>query len=266
MTTSFKTLESLAHNLVHHLLLRIPTSPARPYTPDSIRPGSESGTLTAPSSFSEKKDVRLEVQIRKPAAIAFAKCPSIEMSRTLRDYEEDSHDPSSNVDAVPSQEAEESTGREIPEPKAQPLIPAMRGIPTPAASSSASISECGHDHPGPCGATGSTSKTTTESSRPNVLAYIAIGTNLGDRIGNIKAATHQLARVQELLREKREIEVSSREEAGEEDEYDDRGYVRVKRTSRLYESRPMYVLDQGEFINGVIEVSATSHTSVSLVP
>jgi len=40
----------------------------------------------------------------------------------------------------------------------------------------------------------------------------------------------------------------------------------VKRTSRLYESRPMYVLDQGEFINGVIEVSATSHTSVSLVP
>jgi 7,8-dihydro-6-hydroxymethylpterin-pyrophosphokinase len=36
---------------------------------------------------------------------------------------------------------------------------------------------------------------------------------------------------------------------------EDEGSVKVKRVSRLYESRPMYVLDQGEFINGVIEVS-----------
>jgi len=30
--------------------------------------------------------------------------------------------------------------------------------------------------------------------------------------------------------------------------------IRVKRTSSLWETKPMYVMDQGQFINGVCEV------------
>jgi dihydroneopterin aldolase/2-amino-4-hydroxy-6-hydroxymethyldihydropteridine diphosphokinase/dihydropteroate synthase len=56
--------------------------------------------------------------------------------------------------------------------------------------------------------------------------YVALGSNIGDRIGHIRRAVTAL---------------------------ENRG-VKVKRTSRLYESEAMYVEDQERFINGVIEV------------
>lgn len=252
LATSFKTLESLAHNLMHHLLLRIPISRALPY---SAEPASgDADTTTASTSkniaktdvdveYSQKRDVPLQIQIRKPAAIAFAKCPSIEMKRTLRDYDE----------VELKGDSSEKTG--IPEPIPQPLIPAMQEV-LPSASQD---SGCAHDHDGPCGITTKKEHSTAQvtSSKEGVIAYIAIGTNLGDRIENINAALVQLPRVQELRAEAIEVEWISREEPGDlhEDEAGEE-YVRVRRTSRLYESRPMYVLDQGEFINGVMEVSA----------
>ncbi|TPX14957.1 uncharacterized protein E0L32_004787 [Thyridium curvatum] len=57
-------------------------------------------------------------------------------------------------------------------------------------------------------------------------AYIALGSNLGDRIGWIQKAC---------------------------DEMDARG-IKVKRTSNLWETEPMYVLDQERFVNGACEV------------
>ncbi|EPE02335.1 folic acid synthesis protein [Ophiostoma piceae UAMH 11346] len=57
-------------------------------------------------------------------------------------------------------------------------------------------------------------------------AYIALGSNLGDRIGWIEKACQEM---------------------------DSRG-VRVLRTSSLWETEPMYVLEQDKFANGVCEV------------
>lgn len=59
-------------------------------------------------------------------------------------------------------------------------------------------------------------------------AYIALGSNLGDRISEIEKACNEMNR---------------------------RG-IRVKRTSSLWETEPMYVTDQDRFINGACEVSA----------
>jgi 2-amino-4-hydroxy-6-hydroxymethyldihydropteridine diphosphokinase len=57
--------------------------------------------------------------------------------------------------------------------------------------------------------------------------FIALGSNIGDRVGNVRRA------------------VDSLEDEG----------VEVVRTGRMYESEPMYVEDQARFINTVIEVS-----------
>ncbi|KAK3307511.1 Dihydropteroate synthase-like protein [Chaetomium strumarium] len=60
-------------------------------------------------------------------------------------------------------------------------------------------------------------------------AYIALGSNMGDRIGWIEKACKEM---------------------------DARG-IRVKRTSSLWETEPMYVLDQDRFVNGACEVETT---------
>jgi 2-amino-4-hydroxy-6-hydroxymethyldihydropteridine diphosphokinase/dihydropteroate synthase len=60
------------------------------------------------------------------------------------------------------------------------------------------------------------------------IAYIALGSNLGDRIGWIEKACNEMSA---------------------------RG-IKVTRTSSLWETEPMYVLNQGSFINGACEVSS----------
>jgi 2-amino-4-hydroxy-6-hydroxymethyldihydropteridine diphosphokinase/dihydropteroate synthase len=57
-------------------------------------------------------------------------------------------------------------------------------------------------------------------------AYIALGSNLGDRVAEIEEACREM---------------------------DARG-VKVKRTSSLWETEPMYVVDQDRFLNGACEV------------
>ena len=58
-------------------------------------------------------------------------------------------------------------------------------------------------------------------------AYISVGSNIGDRVGWIEKALN-------LMKWKAPI--------------------KIKRTSSLWETEPMYVVDQANFLNGVIEV------------
>jgi 7,8-dihydro-6-hydroxymethylpterin-pyrophosphokinase (HPPK) len=58
-------------------------------------------------------------------------------------------------------------------------------------------------------------------------AFIALGSNLGDRIGMIQRACAEM----------------------------DRRGIKVIRTSGLWETEPMYVKEQPRFVNGVCEVS-----------
>lgn len=58
-------------------------------------------------------------------------------------------------------------------------------------------------------------------------AFIALGSNLGDRVAMIEEACKEMDR---------------------------RGKMRVLRTSSLWETKAMYVLDQDNFVNGVCEV------------
>ncbi|QSZ31834.1 hypothetical protein DSL72_001403 [Monilinia vaccinii-corymbosi] len=58
------------------------------------------------------------------------------------------------------------------------------------------------------------------------LAYVALGSNLGDRVAWIEMACNKMS---------------------------ERG-IQVKRTSGLWETEPMYVLDQENFLNGACEV------------
>lgn len=61
-------------------------------------------------------------------------------------------------------------------------------------------------------------------------AFIALGSNMGNRIDMIEKACIEL----------------------------DKANIRVKRTSSLFETAPMYVLEQDTFINGVCEVREMS--------
>lgn len=61
-------------------------------------------------------------------------------------------------------------------------------------------------------------------------AYVALGSNLGDRVAEIERACREM---------------------------DARG-VKVKRTSSLWETEPMYVVDQDRFLNGACEVRLLS--------
>ena len=66
-------------------------------------------------------------------------------------------------------------------------------------------------------------------------AYIALGSNLGDRFAMIEQACNQM-------------------EAG--------GKIQITRTSSLFVSKPMYVLDQDDFLNGVCEVSSQREPAI----
>jgi dihydroneopterin aldolase/2-amino-4-hydroxy-6-hydroxymethyldihydropteridine diphosphokinase/dihydropteroate synthase len=67
----------------------------------------------------------------------------------------------------------------------------------------------------------------SSASPGEVMAFIALGSNISDRIGHIRRAVDELRATEG---------------------------IRLTRTSRLYESEPMYVEDQDRFINGVIQV------------
>lgn len=65
-----------------------------------------------------------------------------------------------------------------------------------------------------------------DAPKPARTAYVALGSNLGDRIAEIEKACREM---------------------------DARG-IKVKRTSSLWETEPMYFADQDRFVNGACEV------------
>lgn len=73
---------------------------------------------------------------------------------------------------------------------------------------------------------GPTLATSGTEPRPERKAYIALGSNLGDRISMVERACNDMST---------------------------RG-IKIKRTSSLWETKPMYVLDQSSFVNGACEV------------
>lgn len=70
-------------------------------------------------------------------------------------------------------------------------------------------------------------KVKTHAAGSPKKAYIALGSNMGDRVAEIEHACNELT---------------------------SRG-IKVTRTSSLWETKPMYVLDQDSFVNGACEVS-----------
>lgn len=72
-----------------------------------------------------------------------------------------------------------------------------------------------------------------ESNGPRKrTAYIALGSNMGDRVAEIERACNEM----------------------------DRRGIQVKRTSSLWETEPMYVTDQDRFVNGACEVCISKST------
>ncbi|KAL2029834.1 hypothetical protein VTO58DRAFT_109026 [Aureobasidium pullulans] len=70
----------------------------------------------------------------------------------------------------------------------------------------------------------------TDSSQVRRCAYIALGSNVGDRLDMIEKACLALDQDQN---------------------------IKVTRTSSLYETEPMYVEDQARFLNGACEVETS---------
>jgi len=68
-------------------------------------------------------------------------------------------------------------------------------------------------------------------------AYVALGSNMGDRIHLIEQACRLL------------------------DEHDS---IKVLRTSGLWETKAMYVVDQADFLNGACEVGMLTHSNTQM--
>ena len=68
----------------------------------------------------------------------------------------------------------------------------------------------------------------------DLMVFIALGSNVGDRLGNIENACREM---------------------------DADPDIRILRTSPLYETDPMYVSDQDRFLNGVCQVIISSSPS-----
>ena len=81
---------------------------------------------------------------------------------------------------------------------------------------------------------------------PTITAYLAVGSNLGDRVGNIEAAV-------QLLEDGASTGASTRG-----------AFLRVVDTSWLYETPAAYVTDQPPFINGALRVE-TNLTPLELL-
>jgi hypothetical protein len=71
------------------------------------------------------------------------------------------------------------------------------------------------------------SNTQNDKSTKKHLAVIALGSNMGDRVAMIERACREM---------------------------ESNGKIEIKRTSSLWESKAMYVVDQDNFVNGACEV------------
>lgn len=145
---------------------------------------------------------RVDVTFRKPSALPFA-TPSISVSRSRADYARRGGVRDMSTAAI------------------------TRGLAGGAASASSAAASSSAK--APSSSVPSSSMPAASSfgaSIPGERIFIAIGSNIGDKIGHVRRAVREL---------------------------ESRG-VKTIDTSRLYESDPMYVTDQEVFLNGVLEV------------
>ena len=156
-------------------------------------------TGTDEYAYQSQDDIYITLTVKKPSAIALAAHPTFKITRCLKDYTTDS----------PTD----------PNPSMPTLVPPLR--PPPALAGT-------HD-----------AESLLGLEAEVITAYIAIGTNLGDRIKNIQDALISLPRISE-------------ESIGTS--FTGQRFLHVTKCSQLYESEPMYVVDQPQFINGALQV------------
>lgn len=152
------------------------------------------------------------------------------ITRCLADY---------RIDASAAAAAAEEEEEEEP---VSTLIPPLTGPTSRAAHA--------HAHDRASGTTAPPDLRLLGLGKTVVTAYIAIGTNLGDRIQNIHDALAALPRIAEESLGPAAAAAAAGAGEGQR-------MLKVVRCSQLYESAPMYVLDQPEFINGAIQVSSS---------
>ncbi|KAL0933176.1 folic acid synthesis protein [Colletotrichum truncatum] len=104
--------------------------------------------------------------------------------------------------------------------RSRPIIRTLSPTMTAAQTRMACGCACSGGGGGGCGSNGA------DRFKGPTTAYVALGSNLGDRVGWIEQACAEM----------------------------DRRGIKVKRTSSLWETEPMYVLDQDRFVNGACEV------------
>ncbi|KAJ1997646.1 trifunctional dihydropteroate synthetase, partial [Coemansia thaxteri] len=151
-------------------------------------------TAIARTAIKQCKVPKITVRVEKPSALVFAACSAVEITRALGDYP-----------IVPSSTAVSAA----PTPP-RAMTPTAEAPAAPAGAALAGIADA-------------TSKPTAHS------AYIALGTNLGDRLANMHEALHRLNA--------------------------DLPTSHVVETSFLYQTAPMYVTDQPAFLNAACLVS-----------
>lgn len=80
----------------------------------------------------------------------------------------------------------------------------------------------------------------------NNRAFVAVGTNMGDRYGNLMKGMAML----ESTQQEQKIGLDQSNEVSQDDE----PLIRIVSTSFLRETAPMYVTNQPNFLNGAIEI------------
>ncbi|KAI8324923.1 Dihydropteroate synthase [Martensiomyces pterosporus] len=142
-------------------------------------------TAIARTAVKVCKVPKFTVRVEKPSALVFAACSAVEITRTADDF------------AAPQTPA---TGASLSASIAS--IPSLAAASTPAANDASSVDV---------------------SANAMHSAYIALGTNVGDRLANLHKALRVLGA--------------------------DLPKSHVAETSFLYETAPMYVTDQPAFLN-----------------
>ena len=205
----FRTLRATTHAIpTQHL------SASHPLTIEALTTDLARIILTPPQSPSTSVswDVpSTSVKISKPCALQFAKYPSVKIQRERGDF--------FNRDGS---------------------LVVSRRISSVAASSSVSTNETQSSRDGDA----SSVATEVEGGGRLNNVILGIGTNMGERMGNIARALFELER----------------------DGSDGSGAkTRVVDTSFLYESEAMYVVDQAKFLNAVVQVSRISPSARSML-
>ncbi|KAJ2720114.1 trifunctional dihydropteroate synthetase, partial [Coemansia sp. Cherry 401B] len=161
-------------------------------------------TAVARTAIKQCKVPKITIRVEKPSALVFAACSAVEITRSIDDFAASAALASGAASRITS-----ATGSMAP-------TPSQASTPVPEAAAEAAAAN--------------------SAIRPAMHSvYIALGTNVGDRLANLH---HALACLNDLP------------------------LSRLVETSFLYETAPMYVTDQPSFLNAACLV----HTLLEPLP